>query len=77
MVAVAMIQLAPSALRSKLAMLAAAAAFILIAVLKVNTAYVILLFALIGMAATLAGSRRAAVSASEDAGSPGEGGGAE
>ena len=59
MVAVAMIQLAPAAVKSKWSLLAATAAFVLIAVLKVNTAYVILLFALIGIAVTFAGGRKA------------------
>ena len=65
MVAVALIQLAPSALKNKWAILAAALAFVLIAVLKVNTAYVILLFALLGIAVTMAGSRKAAAAAGE------------
>ena len=59
MVAVALIQLAPSAIKNKWAMLAAASAFVLIAVLKVNTAYVILLFAVLGIAVTMAGSHKA------------------
>ena len=59
MVAVALIQLAPSALKNKWAILAALTAFILIAVLKVNTAYVILLFAVLGVTVTLINSRRA------------------
>ena len=63
MVAVALIQLAPSALRNKWAILAAVSAFVLIAVLKVNTAYVILLFAVIGIIVTIIGSKKAAASA--------------
>ena len=59
MVAVALIQLAPSALENEWAILAALTAFILIAVLKVNTAYVILLFAVLGVTVTLINSRRA------------------
>ena len=59
MVVVALIQLMPAAIKNKWAMLAAAAAFVLIAVLRVNTAYVILLFAMLGIAVTFAGSRRA------------------
>ena len=55
MVAVAMIQLTPAAIKNKWALLAAVAAFVLIAVLRINTAYVILLFAVIGIAVTLAG----------------------
>ena len=60
MVVVAVIQLMPAAIKNKWALLAAVAAFVLIAVLRVNTAYVILLFALLGIAVTFAGSRRAA-----------------
>ena len=58
MVVVAMIQLMPAAIKNKWAMLAAIGAFVLIAILKVNTAYVILLFAGLGIAVTFAGSRR-------------------
>ena len=86
MVVVAMIQLMPAAIKNKWALLAATAAFVLIAILKVNTAYVILLFAVLGMAVNFAGSRttEAADTGAEDAdsksaGKPetGEGGGSE
>ena len=60
MVVVAIIQLMPAAIKNKWALLAAAAAFVLIAVLRVNTAYVILLFAVLGITVTFAGSKRAA-----------------
>ena len=60
MVVVAMIQLMPAAIKNKWAMLAAVAAFVLIAVLRINTAYVILMFAVIGITVTFAGSRRMA-----------------
>ncbi len=70
LVAVAIIQLAPAAIKSKWAMLAAAGAFVLIAVLKVNTAYVILLFALLGIAVTFAGSKRT-LAAAESSGPKG------
>jgi len=78
MVAVALIQLAPSALRNKWAILAAVTAFVLIAILKVNTAYVILLFAVIGITVTLMNSRRAVEAAagegsSSDGNRPGAG----
>ena len=66
MVAVAMIQLMPAAVKNIWALLAAAAAFVLIAVLKVNTAYVILLFAALGIAVTFAGGRRTAAIAAEE-----------
>ena len=59
MVVVALIQLMPAAIKNKWAMLAAVVAFVLIAVLKVNTAYVILLFAVLGITVTFAGSRKA------------------
>lgn len=63
LVAVAIIQLAPAAIRSRWAMIAAALAFVLIAILNVNTAYVILLFMVLGIAGTMTGSRRAAAAA--------------
>ena len=59
MVVVALIQLMPAAIKNKWAMLAAVVAFVLIAVLKVNTAYVILLFAVLGITVAFAGSRKA------------------
>jgi chromate transporter len=76
MVVVAVIQLMPAAIKNKWAMLAAVAAFVLIAVLKVNTAYVILLFALLGIAVSFAGSRRAAEAAKPGA-KTGDGAGGE
>ncbi len=63
LVAVAIIQLAPAAIKSKWALLAATLAFVLIGILNVNTAYVILLFMLLGIAGTMIGSRRAAAAA--------------
>ena len=63
MVVVALIQLMPAAIKNKWAMLAAIVAFVLIAILKVNTAYVILLFAVLGIAVTFAGSRRTVAAA--------------
>jgi chromate transport protein ChrA len=63
MVVVALIQLMPAAIKNKWAMLAAVVAFVLIAVLKVNTAYVILLFAVLGITVTFAGSRKMAAAA--------------
>ena len=68
MVVVAMIQLMPAAIKNKWAMLAAVVAFVLIAVLRINTAYVILLFAVLGIAVTFAGSRKAATAADDAAG---------
>ena len=49
LVIVAVIQLAPNVIKNKWSALAAISAFVLIAVLNVNTAYVILLFLLIGI----------------------------
>ena len=63
MVAVALIQLAPAAVKNKWAALAAALAFVLIAILNVNTAYVIVLFAVLGIIATMITSRRAIAAA--------------
>ena len=60
MVVVAVIQLAPAAIKSKWAILAAASSFVLIAVFNINTAYVILLFVLLGISSALIGGRRAA-----------------
>lgn len=63
LVAVAMIQLAPAAIKSKWALIAAVTAFVLIGVLNINTAYVILLFMLLGIASALVGGRKAAAAA--------------
>ena len=68
MVAVALIQLFPAAIKSKWALLAAVLAFALITVLHINTAYVILLFAVIGITVTMTGSRKVAASAEDSAG---------
>ena len=65
MVVVALIQLMPAAIKNKWAMLAAIVAFVLIAILKVNTAYVILLFAVLGITVTFAGSRKTAAEAAK------------
>ena len=73
MVAVALIQLFPAAIKSKWALLAAVLAFALITVLHINTAYVILLFAVIGVAVTMAGSRKVAAAAEASSVSVAEG----
>ncbi len=73
MVVVALIQLMPAAIKNKWALLAATAAFVLIAILKVNTAYVILLFAVLGITVTFANSRKIAKEKTE----ADEGGGSE
>ena len=68
MVVVAMIQLAPAAVKSRWAAGAAALAFALIGVFNINTAYVILLFAVIGITVTMASSRKAAEAAAASEG---------
>ena len=55
LVVVAIIQLAPKVLKGKWTVAAAVLAFVLIAVFNVNTAYVILLFIILGIAVTLSG----------------------
>ncbi len=72
LVVVAIIQLAPAALKGPWTVAAAALAFVLIAVLNVDTAYVILLFMILGLAVTFAGGNKAA-SAAADAADPGSG----
>ena len=67
MVVVALIQLMPAAIKNKWALLAAIVAFVLIAILKVNTADVILLFAVLGITVTFAGSRKMAAAGPEKA----------
>ena len=67
MVVVALIPLMPAAIKNKWALLAAIVAFVLIAILKVNTAYVILLFAVLGITVTFAGSRKMAAAGPEKA----------
>jgi hypothetical protein len=63
----------PAAIKNKWALLAAIVAFVLIAVLRVNTAYVILLFAVLGITVTMVNSRKAA--AAETAGAAKDEGG--
>ena len=63
LVLVAVIQLAPAAVKNKWAAIAAVSSFVLIAVLNINTAYVILLFILLGVASVMVGSRKAATAA--------------
>ena len=75
MVAVAMIQLTPAAIKNKWALLAAIVAFVLIAVLRVNTAYVILLFAVLGIAVTMVNSRKAIAAAAGESDAPSDEGG--
>ena len=72
LVVVAIIQLAPAALKGPWTVAAAALAFVLIAVLNVDTAYVILLFMILGLVVTFAGENKAA-SAAADAADPDSG----
>ena len=72
LVVVAIIQLAPAALKGPWTVAAAALAFVLIAVLNVDTAYVILLFMILGLLVTFAGGNKAA-SAAANAADPGSG----
>ena len=72
LVVVAVIQLAPKVIRDKWTAAAAALAFALIAVFNVNTAYVILLFIVLGVIVTLAGGGKAAAAADADGGPSGD-----
>lgn len=58
LVVVAVIQLAPKVIKDKWTVAAAVLAFVLIAVFNVNTAYVILLFIVMGIIVTLAGGSK-------------------
>jgi chromate transporter len=60
LVVVAIIQLAPAALKGVWTVAAAALAFILIAVMNINTAYVILMFIVLGLVVTAAGGQKSA-----------------
>lgn len=60
LIVVSIIQLSGSVFRGKWTILAAAASFIMIAVLNINTAYVILVFLILGIASALAGGKKAA-----------------
>ena len=84
LVVVAVIQLSPKVISGKWTAAAAALAFVLIAVFNINTAYVILLFIVLGIAVTfMAGNKavaaaeiddnRAADAASADKGGGGDG----
>ena len=77
LVVVAIIQLAPKVIKDKWTAAAAVLAFVLIAVFNFNTAYVILLFIVIGIIATFAGGSKSIAAAGEeekdkDAGGDGE-----
>ena len=73
LVIVAVIQLAPKVMKGAWTIAAAALAFVLIAVFNINTAYVILLFIVLGIASTLAGGSRAAEAADADRDEGGDG----
>ena len=59
LVAVALIQLFPAAIKNKWSLLVALAAFVLIGVLNINTAYVILLFIMLGITGVIVKDMRA------------------
>jgi chromate transporter len=58
LIAVAIFQLAPVAIKNKWAVLSAVASFVMIIVFDINTAYVILIFLLLGIASAIVGSKR-------------------
>ena len=75
LVVVAIIQLSPKVIKGAWTTGAAVLAFVLIAVFNINTAYVILLFIVLGIAVTLAGGNEviaAAESSDKDEGGDGE-----
>ena len=68
LVVTAVIQLAPKVIKDKWTVAAAVLAFVLIAVFNVNTAYVILLFIVMGIIVTLAGGSKTIAAAETAAG---------
>ena len=76
LVVVAIIQLSPKVIKDGWTVAAALLAFVLIAVFDINTAYVILLFIVLGIIVTIAGGSKAAgAAADDDAGKEGGGDG--
>ena len=73
LVVVAVIQLSPKVIKGPWTVAAAVLAFVLIAVFNIDTAYVILLFIVLGIIVTLAGGGKAAGAAGTAPGSSGEG----
>ena len=73
LVVVAVIQLSPKVIKGPWTVAAAVLAFVLIAVFNIDTAYVILLFIVLGIIATLAGGGKAAGAAGTAPGSSGGG----
>ena len=73
LVIVAVIQLSPKVIKGAWTVAAAVLAFVLIAVFNVNTAYVILLFIVLGIAVTFAGGSRAAEAADRERAEGGDG----
>ena len=55
----AVIRMAPTAIKNKWSVIAAVTAFLMIVVLNINTAWVILLFLLLGILSAVVGGRRA------------------
>ena len=64
LIVVSIIQLSGAVFKGKWTILAAAASFIMIAVLNINTAYVILIFLLLGIASAVVGGKKAAAAES-------------
>lgn len=77
LVVAAMYQMASSVFKNIWAVLAAVLAFVLIAVFKINTAYVILLFAILGIAVAFMNGRKTETALSGDSGNSDAEGGAE
>ena len=73
LVVVAIIQLSPKVIKGAWTTGAAVLAFVLIAVFNVNTAYVILLFIVLGIAVTLAGGKKTIEAAGADREEGGDG----
>lgn len=73
LVIVAVIRMAPAATKNKWGVAAALLSFVLIALCGINTAYVILLFIILGIISSFAGGSRAAAAA-EETGAEGTGG---
>lgn len=67
LIAVAVIQMSASVFRGKWTIFAAVLSFVLIAVFNINTAYVILLFIILGIASAFAADRMKAKKAENDA----------
>lgn len=72
LIIVAIVRLSSTVFKGAHTVIAAIASFVLIAVFNINTAYVILLFLLLGIASALVGGRRARAAASGSEGGGGD-----